>query len=76
MSTGADGLHPQVAALAVVAMIERLNYYLLSRQLGIDRDEMLDTTASIIHVGLFGGTRQPSMAGSGGTSRRRSSGRD
>ena len=39
-------------------MIERFNYYLLSRQLGIDRDEMLDTTASIIHVGLFGGTRQ------------------
>jgi AcrR family transcriptional regulator len=75
-SAGADGLHPQVAALAVVAMIERLNYYLLSRQLGIDRDEMLDTTASIIHVGLFGGTRQPSAVGSGGTSRRRPSGRD
>ena len=64
-SAGADGLHPEVAALAMVAMIERLNYYLLSRQLGIDRDEMLDTTASIIHVGLFGGVRRASAAGSG-----------
>ena len=61
----------------MVAMIERLNYYLLSRQLGIARDEMLDTTASIIHVGLFGGTRKPASAGaSGGTaSRRRTTGR-
>jgi hypothetical protein len=51
----------------MVALIERLNFYLLSRQLGIDRDEMLDTTASIIHVGLFGGTRK---------SRRRTAGRN
>ena len=65
-SAGADGLDPQVAALAMVAMIERLNYYLLSRQLGVERDEMLDTTASIIHVGLFGGTRQePASAPAG-----------
>jgi AcrR family transcriptional regulator len=58
-SKGATGLDAQVAALAMVAMIERFNYYLLSRQLRLDRDEMLDTTASIIHVGLFGGTRKP-----------------
>jgi len=64
-SAGAGGLDPQVAALAIVAMIERLNFYLLSGQLGIDRDEMLDTTASIIHLGLFGGTRRASAAGSG-----------
>jgi AcrR family transcriptional regulator len=70
-SSGADGLHPEVAALAMVAMIERLNYYLLSRQLGIDRDEMLDTTASIIHVGLFGGRRKASAAGSGEKENRR-----
>jgi AcrR family transcriptional regulator len=58
-SKGATGLDPQVAALAMVAMIERFNYYLLSRQLRIERDEMLDTSASIIHVGLFGGARKP-----------------
>jgi AcrR family transcriptional regulator len=57
-SKGAGGLDPQVAALAMVAMIERFNYYLLSRQLKIDRDEMLDTSASILHVGLFGGSRK------------------
>jgi AcrR family transcriptional regulator len=64
-SAGAGGLDPQEAALAMVAMIERLNFYLLSRQLGIDRDEMLDTTASIIHVGLFGGGSKATAAGSG-----------
>jgi hypothetical protein len=69
----------------MVAMIERLNFYVLSRQLGIDRDEMLDTTAAIIHVGLFGGNRRASAgsgsrasaAGSGSrASRRRTTGRD
>jgi AcrR family transcriptional regulator len=57
-SQGAAGLDPQIAALAMVAMIERFNYYRLSRELDVDRDEMLDTTASIVHVGLFGGTRK------------------
>jgi AcrR family transcriptional regulator len=57
-SAGASGLQPQIAALAMVAMIERFNYYRLSRELAVDRDEMLDTTASILHVGLFGGTRK------------------
>jgi AcrR family transcriptional regulator len=65
-SAEAGGLDPQVAALAMVAMIERLNSFLFSQQLGIEREEMLDTTASIIHVGLFGGTRK---------SRRRMAGR-
>jgi AcrR family transcriptional regulator len=58
-SPGAAGLDPQVAALAMVAMIERFNYYRLSRELKLDRDSMLDTTASIVHVGLFNGTRKP-----------------
>jgi AcrR family transcriptional regulator len=57
-SSGAAGLDPQVAALAMVAMIERFNYYRLARDLDVDRDEMLDTTAAIVHVGLFGGTRK------------------
>ena len=38
-------IDPQIAALAVVAMIERFNYYVLSRQVDVSRDEMLDTLA-------------------------------
>jgi AcrR family transcriptional regulator len=57
-SHGSGGPDPRVAAIAMVAMIERFNYYMLSRQLDVGRDAMLDTTASIIHVGLFGGTRK------------------
>jgi AcrR family transcriptional regulator len=49
---------PQVAALATVAMIERLHYYLLSRQIEVARDDLLDTVASLLHVGVFGGTRR------------------
>ncbi len=54
---GAD-FDPQVAALATVAMIERLHYYLLSRQIDVPRDDLLDTLATVLHVGVFGGSRR------------------
>ena len=47
-------LDPQIAALALVAMIERFNYYVLSRQVQVSREEMLDTLAAVTHAGLFG----------------------
>ena len=49
---------PEVAALAMVAMVERLHYYLLSRQLDVSREELLDTVATVLHVGVFGGSRR------------------
>jgi AcrR family transcriptional regulator len=52
------GVDPQIAALAMVAMIERSNYYLLSRQAPVSRDQMLDTLTTIAHIGLFGGRRR------------------
>ena len=48
-------LDPTVASLALVAMLERLNYYVLSRQVRIDRDAMIDTLARVMHAALFGG---------------------
>ena len=57
--TSAVGVDPQIAALAMVAMIERFNYYLLSRQTPVSRDQMLDTLTTIAHIGLFGGRRRP-----------------
>jgi hypothetical protein len=57
-SDSSDDFDPQVAALATVAMIERLHYYLLSRQIDVERDDLLDTVASMLHVGVFGGTRR------------------
>jgi AcrR family transcriptional regulator len=56
-STAARGLDHQIAAMAMVAMIERFNYYAYSRQIDIDRDDVLDTLTAIIHAGLFGGRR-------------------
>jgi AcrR family transcriptional regulator len=51
-----NDLDPQIAALAVVAMIERFNYYVLARQVDVSREDMLDTLASVTHAGLFGGS--------------------
>jgi AcrR family transcriptional regulator len=53
-----NDLDPQIAALAVVAMIERFNYYVLARQVDVSRDDMLHTLASVTHAGLFGGANE------------------
>jgi len=53
------GVDPEIAAVALVAMIERFNYFVLSRQVRVDRRDMLDTLATITHMGLFGGRRRP-----------------
>ncbi len=54
-----NGVDPEIAAVAFVAMIERFNYYDLSRGLRYDRDDMLETLTTIVHTGLFGGQRRP-----------------
>ena len=59
-------IHPllalgMLAPLIVLAMLllwgSRVAY-VLSRQVDVSRDEMLDTLARVTHAGLFGGTRQ------------------
>ena len=47
-------LDPVIAALALVAMLERLNYYVLSRQVRITKPQMVDTLARVTHAALFG----------------------
>src|SRR6476646_9581694 len=49
----ADG-DPVVASLALVAMIERCNYYVLSRQVQVARETMIDALATVTHAALFG----------------------
>ncbi len=49
---------PQTAALAMVAMVERVSYYSVSQIFPVDRDKLLDNLATILHVGLFGGVRR------------------
>jgi AcrR family transcriptional regulator len=50
--------NPEIAGLAMVAMIERFSYFALARAVDLDRDEILDTLTSILHVGVFGGARR------------------
>ncbi|HEY2428666.1 MAG TPA: TetR/AcrR family transcriptional regulator [Acidimicrobiales bacterium] len=49
---------PEMAALAMVAMVERFSYYAVIQIVPLDREGMLDTTATILHNGLFGGARR------------------
>jgi AcrR family transcriptional regulator len=56
LRVAAPDVDPQVAALAIVAMIERSNYYVLSRQLKVGREEMLDTLADATCAAVFGRT--------------------
>ena len=48
---GAAGDDASVSAL--MAMLERFAYFLVSRRLDFDADEMLDTVAHIVHRGFF-----------------------
>ena len=56
-SPTATDLDPVIAATAFLAMIERFNYYVLSRQIDFSPDDILDTIATLAHQGLFGGDR-------------------
>ena len=47
-----DDVDPQIAALAFVAMLERMNYYVLSKQVSVKRDEMIDVLTNIMHAAL------------------------
>jgi len=65
----APDVDPQVAALAIVAMIERSSYYVLSHQLKVDREQMLDTLATVTSAIVFGdGVSGDGVSGQGPTS--------
>ncbi len=49
---------PDAAALAMVSMVERASFYAVIGLVPVDREALLDSLASILHVGLFGGTRR------------------
>lgn len=48
---------PTVAALAMVSMVERSTTFALVGLVRVERDDLLDHLAGILHVGLFGGRR-------------------
>jgi len=44
-----------LVAMAVVAMVERFNYYLLSGQIETPAEQVVDFLAGVAYAGLFGG---------------------
>jgi AcrR family transcriptional regulator len=54
-SPGDEGVDPAVSSVVVVAMVERVNYYLLSGQIEAPPEEVVDLLAAVTYAGLFGG---------------------
>jgi AcrR family transcriptional regulator len=50
---GRNGLDANATALAVVAMLERLNYYVLTEQVPLDRAAMVDVLTDVTYRVLF-----------------------
>ena len=61
---------PQLAALAIVAMVERCNYYAMTGQVD-GRDGLTDTLAEITFASLFGATARHKMTPVSGSRRAR-----
>lgn len=47
-------LDPAIASLVLVAMLERLNYYALTKQVRVEPDAIATTLARVTHASLFG----------------------
>jgi len=52
--TAPSDLDPAIAAVALVAMFERLNYYALSGSVRAGYDDIVDTLARVTQRGMFG----------------------
>jgi hypothetical protein len=50
---GRDGVHPGVAATALVAMLERFGYFWLVRGGQFDEDAVLDTVTTLLDGAIF-----------------------
>jgi AcrR family transcriptional regulator len=55
----APDLDPLVAAMAVVALIERSSYLVTTASIRADRETLLDTLANAVHQGVHGPTPGP-----------------
>ena len=49
------GIDPAPAAFALIGMLERVNYFVLSRDLRVDDAAAVDTLTAVLHTGVFGG---------------------
>ena len=56
-ANGSTGIDASIAAVALVAMIERLHYYSMTRQVKIAPDAMVDTLAAVTHAAICGPPR-------------------
>ena len=55
-AAGAPGVDPDVAAMALVAMIERLTYFAATRQVAADDEDVTEVLTRAARRSLFGGT--------------------
>jgi AcrR family transcriptional regulator len=61
------GIEPEPAAFAFIGMLERVNYFVLSRGVRVDDAAAVETMAAVLHIGIFGGRpRRRASAGRAG----------
>jgi AcrR family transcriptional regulator len=53
-AAGLPDVDGTIAGTALLAMIERLNYYVLTRQVNLGRDAMLNTLAAVTYAAIYG----------------------
>ncbi len=63
------GVDPEAAAVAFIGMLERVNYFVLSRDLPVDDTAAVETLTGVLHTGIFGG--RPRRRATGGRAGRR-----
>lgn len=54
VSESSQGVNATVAGGALLAMIERLAYYMVTEQMRLDRDAVVDTLARVAHASMYG----------------------
>ena len=54
LRSAAPELDARIAALALVGMIERASYYVETKQVAVDRSEMVAVLARVVQGGVFG----------------------
>ncbi len=49
---------PETAAMALLSMVERSTYYAVTGLVPVGREDLVENLATILHAGLFGGSRR------------------
>ena len=59
---GRRSVDPRIAATALVAMLERVSYFMVVRGAQFDHEAAVDTLTTLCYQAIFGASYEPSEA--------------